>query len=204
MTQQPSPAVNVLDAAKAIVESVKELDKPHQEQAIRFASELLGLSDVSNSPPPATPTLPTPPIAPPTPESQTRLTDIKQFAAAKAPKNDVHFAAVVAYFHQFEAPEDMRKGTIGMEDLKNAARLVQREVPGQFALNNAKSSGYLDSAGRGKFKLSPVGENLVAITLPGNGSGQAVRKRKSTKKKTGKKKVGKKNRRSQKRPKRGG
>ena len=204
MTHQSSPAANVFDAAKAIVESVKQLDKPHQEQAIRFASESLGLSNASHSKPPTETSLPASEIAPPTTDPQTRPTDIKQFTAAKAPKSDQQFAAVVAYFHQFEAQEDMTKDAISMEDLKNAARLVQRRLPGKFALNNAKNSGYLDSAGRGKFKLSPVGENLVAITLPGTGAVQAGQKRKSAKKKPGKKKVGKKKRRSQKRTKRGG
>ena len=41
----------------------------------------------------------------------------------------------------------------------------------------------LDAAGNGKFKLSSVGENLVAITLPGNG-GQARSKIKSANKKS--------------------
>ena len=35
-----------------------------------------------------------------------------------------------------------------------------------MTLTNAKNAGYLDAAGSGKFKLSTVGENLVAITLP--------------------------------------
>ncbi|WP_425905918.1 hypothetical protein [Nitrobacter sp. TKz-YC02] len=39
-----------------------------------------------------------------------------------------------------------------------------------MTLTNAKNAGYLDSAGSGKFKLSSVGENLVAITLPGDGA----------------------------------
>ena len=57
-----------------------------------------------------------------------------------------------------------------------------------MTLTNAKNAGYLDAAGNGKFKLSSVGENLVAITLPGNGTAGASRRstkksiRKSTKK----------------------
>jgi len=37
-------------------------------------------------------------------------------------------------------------------------------------LNNAVALGYLDRAGRGEFKLNAVGENLVAMTLPGSGA----------------------------------
>lgn len=53
-----------------------------------------------------------------------------------------------------------------------------------MTLTNAKNAGYLDGAGAGKFKLSSVGENLVAITLPGNAAASG--------KKVAKKKVGKK------------
>jgi hypothetical protein len=44
-----------------------------------------------------------------------------------------------------------------------------------MTLTNAKNAGYLDAVGNGKFKLSSVGENLVAITLP-NDSGPAAGK----------------------------
>jgi hypothetical protein len=34
-------------------------------------------------------------------------------------------------------------------------------------LNNAMKAGYFDRAAHGQFKLNAVGENLVAMTLPG-------------------------------------
>lgn len=88
----------------------------------------------------------------------------------KAPKSDQQFAAVVAYFYQFEAPSNQRKEAIDVETMKNAARLAARKQPPnwRFTLANAKNAGYLDSAGNGNYKLSSVGENLVAINLPGN------------------------------------
>ena len=33
-------------------------------------------------------------------------------------------------------------------------------------LNNAKNAGYLDAIGEGKYRLNPVGDNLVAHKLP--------------------------------------
>lgn len=62
-----------------------------------------------------------------------------------------------------------------------------------MTLTNAKNAGYLDAAGDGKYKLSSVGENLVAITLPDN-NGNVNKSRgkagngKAPKKKTAKKK----------------
>lgn len=95
--------------------------------------------------------------------------DIKAFTEAKAPKSDQQFAAVVAYYYQFEASEAERKDTIDAGTLTNAARLVGRKRPPKpnITLANAKNAGYLDSAERGHFKISTVGENLVAVTLPG-------------------------------------
>ena len=47
-----------------------------------------------------------------------------------------------------------------------------------MTLNNAKNQGYLDSAERGAFQINSVGENLVAMTLPG-GAEEPVVKRKN-------------------------
>ena len=187
MSQQQHPATNVFDVAKAIAESLKQLDKQHQEQAIRFASESLGLCAPAPAQVPKGPEESPANTASTSTALHTPSTDIKQFTAAKAPKSDQQFAAVAAYYYKFIAPEGQRKDAIDKEELREAARLVgPRKVPGQFALNNAKNSGYLDSAGRGKFKLNTVGENLVAITLPGDDT--SVRRR-SGRKKTKKKKV---------------
>lgn len=103
------------------------------------------------------------------PTSSAAPTDIKQFTASKAPKSDQQFAAVVAYFYRFVASEAERKDAITAEDLKDAARKVGRKRPHRVTLNNAKNAGYLDAAERGNFKINTVGENLVAVTLPGNG-----------------------------------
>lgn len=206
MTAQQSPPSNVFDAAKAVAEALSKLNKEQQQQAIRYASDSLGLQSSAegqtrrpetSTNPPATHTGP-----------QTHSTDIKQFTEAKAPSSDQQFAAVAAYYYRFEAPEDQRKEVIDLDDLKNAARLAKRRVPGQFALNNAKNAGYLDAAGRGKFKINTVGENLVTMTLPGNSvEGTNITrkrtKRKSTKghkKKRSKKKTAKKKRSKKKTP----
>jgi hypothetical protein len=182
--QEHSDSEKVFDAAKAIVETLKDLDTTHRERAIRFASEQLGLG-----PPHQAPNAQTVGHAMPTTESgATRLTtDIKQFTIEKAPKSDQQFAALVAYYYQFEAPEPQRKESIGVEDLKQAARLARRRLPknASFTLNNAKNAGYLDNAERGKFRINTVGENLVAMTLPGTGSARVSTRKTVRRKSTG-------------------
>jgi hypothetical protein len=97
--------------------------------------------------------------------------DIKSFVTSKDPKSDNQFAATVAYYYRFEAPHNERRETISAEILQEATRLSGRNRlgdPGK-TLRNAKDTGYLDVADRGEYRINTVGENLVAMTLPGQG-----------------------------------
>jgi hypothetical protein len=136
---------------------------------MRFAAETLGLQSTSFSQNPAT-TAATglKPVV--SPSLAGTSMDIRQFTAAKAPKTDMQFAAVAAYYYRFEAPEDQRKETIDVDSLMEAARLADRRRPTRYVLNNARNAGYLDAVSSGKYRINSVGENLVAVTLPGDGS----------------------------------
>jgi hypothetical protein len=159
------------DAAKKIVEELNGMTKEHQTLAIKFAVETLGLQSQAAV---VSPTASSPSVAPlsvATPSGGAApSTDIKTFTDMKVPKSDQQFTAVAAYFYQFEAPLDQRKDVIDAETMKNAARLAGRKQPPKwkYTLINAKNAGYLDPAGNGNYKLSSVGENLVAINLPEN------------------------------------
>lgn len=170
-SQQSSDNKNHFDAAKEIVESLQGLDKTSQALAIRFAAETLGLQPASTSHTPVATVVPAQAVTAP-PAGTPHSLDIKQFTAAKAPKSDQQFAAVVAYFYRFEAPEAQRRETIDSDFLLEAARLAGRNRPSnpRFTLNNAKNAGYLDVATTGKYRINSVGENLVAMALPGSNS----------------------------------
>lgn len=191
--QQPQGKTTHFDAAKVIVETLQGLDKTSQALAMRFAAETLGLQSASIAQTAAPLVTPISASAlSPGSEKTTHLTDIKLFTAMKAPKSDLQFAAVVAYFYRFEAPEAQRKDTIDSDSLLEAARLAGRKRPGnpRFTLNNAKNAGYLDAITTGKYRINSVGENLVAMALPGNGSESSLA-RSAGKKKIGKKPAGK-------------
>jgi hypothetical protein len=177
------------DAAKIIVETLQGLDKTSQALAMRFAAETLGLQSGHDAQLPVqsvTPEQkPVVPIA--VGGSAVPVGDIKQFTIAKAPKSDQQFAAVAAYFNRFEAPEDQRSATIDAKALINAARLANRKRPSRHVLNNARNAGYLDVVSPGKYQLTSVGENLVAMTLPGDGT-KSVSPRRSRRPKPQKKK----------------
>lgn len=193
-TQQKGAVENELDAARAIVELVEGLKKEQQERAMRFASETLGLRAPAVPAGPST-LLPAGHGNVPNEKTETSapgpVVDIRRFAELKAPKSDQQFAVVVAYYYRFEVAQEQRKEAIGAKDLMEAVRLVgnrkQPKDPG-MTLHNAKNSGYLDQAGRGKFQINAVGENLVAMTLPGPDRTTSSRRksRNTTKKKKGK------------------
>ncbi len=183
-----------LDAAQNIVRELAGMTSDHRSLALKFAMETLGLQLPAALLPVAAPLIRAHQQIPQhAAAGADHSTDIRSFTAMKAPKSDQQFTAVVAYFYQFESRPDDRKDSIDADTMKEAARLAGRpQVPRWgMTLTNAKNAGYLDAAGGGRFKLSSVGENLVAITLPGNGSpsgnksNSANKKSKKTPKKTG-------------------
>lgn len=95
---------------------------------------------------------------------------IREFVTQKNPRSDNQFAATVAYYYRFEAPESDRKDAVGAADLQEACRQAGRSRLGDSGktLRNAHDVGLLDKANEaGTYKINTVGENLVAMTLPG-------------------------------------
>ncbi len=177
------------DAAKAIGEILKSVPRERQERILRWVAESLGLHSPTPSHQQASQVATLSQPAAPQPahagEGLRRATDIKSFVDSKKPKSDMQFAAVVAYYHRFEAPELERRETIDADALQEATRLAGRKrlVKPHMTLVNAKNQGYLDKVGAGQFRVNTVGENLVAMTLPGdNAERKQVPRRPSPKK----------------------
>jgi hypothetical protein len=171
------------DTAKAVFEKLRDLPAERRQRILGWVSD--GLGTVLRSVPAMPPTTPPSPLAPAAHPPQAAVTDIKTFVTAKAPKSDVQFAATVAYYYRFEAPPAGRRQTIDGDTLQEAARLAARTrlANPRVTLNNAKALGYLDPATPGEFSINSVGENLVAMTLPGNPeSSTKGKKAKKTKK----------------------
>lgn len=158
-----------LEAVRSIVEALKPFDGSDQERIIRWAREKLGLSSTParqlGSEVAATLGAQLPLISN---DAGLRSRDIRSFVDSKQPQSDNQFAATVAYYYRFEAPEADRKPDITAGDLQDAARRAGRDRftrPAQTLLN-AHGQGYFDKADRGHYALNTVGENLVAMALP--------------------------------------
>jgi hypothetical protein len=193
--QNSGPTKGPLDAAQKIVTELQGMTNDQQALAIKFATETLGLQAATAPAQAMQSTVQSPNVVPPSASVMPgQRTDIKTFTATKAPKSDQQFAAVVAYYYQFEASSADKKDSIDAATMKEAARQAGRKQVRNWntSLDNARRAGYLDKAERGAFKLNAVGENLVAITLPGSvgsGNGGAKKKQFSKKKAAGKKKA---------------
>lgn len=154
-----------LEAVKTIYEALKDYDPALQERVLRWAREMLGMDSAPVRPVGVTPTV--------VPQAETGpVRDIKTFVAQKKPSSDNQFAAVVAYYYRFEAPSAQRKDSLTADDLQEATRLVDRSRLRRpiETLHGAYRLGLLDKAGRGRFSINTVGENLVAMTLPQKGA----------------------------------
>jgi hypothetical protein len=183
-----TPKMDDLDAVRAVVDAIKDFNSDEQQRIFRWVAEKLGLpqpfATVVHTSPPLAGTPPgVTPLAqahvPPTPGGGTM--DIKTFVATKKPRRDVQFAAAVAYYYRFEAPPAERKEAINKDDLQEATRKAGRERFGNplQTLNNAHTLGLLDRGlEKGTFTINSVGENLVAMTLPGDGTTSAKPPRK--------------------------
>lgn len=182
-----------LAAVRLITEALDGFEAKDQERIIRWAREKVGLAvaPVQTSHPslPSSPAGSPPAGAAASGSAVSAPKDLKTFVAEKKPKNDVQFATTVAYYYRFEAPPDQRKDEINGDDLLEGCRLVGHErfkVPAQ-TLRNAHTLGLLNKGHEaGFFAVNSVGENLVAVALPGDGEG-IPRTKKNKKKKTLKK-----------------
>jgi len=166
-----------LEAVRIIISTLEAFEEASdRERIIRWVLEKVGVKPVGT---PATVLHKS--EAPPHQPQSPAIKNISTFVKEKNPKSDVQFAATVAYFHRFEAPIDKRKDEINAPALQEACRLVpwkRPKNPGQ-TLRNAKHLGLLDNGSQdGFFSINSVGENLVAMTLPGGAAEKHKRRKK--------------------------
>jgi hypothetical protein len=177
---------DVFDAAKSVVEALKDLDPPLQKRALHYAAESLGInaSSVPNQLSSDIDARRATQVV-----SHERVADrpsdakgLRQFVDEKSPQSARRFAIVVAYYYRFIASEAERRDAISATDLTEAARLARRARPvsPRSTLKNAKNDGYLDSAGPGLYKINSSGENLVDAELPASGPSGDIRRRRVT------------------------
>ncbi len=162
-----------LEAVREVSEVLEPFNADERERILRWVREKLGMQAVATGVPPQALQAPSGAV-PATPASQ-QAQDIRSFVNLKQPTTVTQLAAVTAYFHRFVAQGDERKDAIGSAELVEACRKADRDRPQRPAqvMVNAYHEGLLDRAERGTYRLSTVGENLVAMVLPGGAESSA-------------------------------
>lgn len=96
------------------------------------------------------------------------ITDVRTLKNQKNPRSANEMAALIGYYLAELAPVDERKSSIDRSDIEKYFKQAGFALPkiAKQTLINAARAGYLDSAGDGKYKLNPVGYNLVVHGLP--------------------------------------
>jgi hypothetical protein len=102
------------------------------------------------------------------PSGRVPHTDIRSFAQTKMPATAIEQVTLVAFYLSELAPPTERKEAIDKGDLKKYFKQADFPLPKrpEVTLVHAKNAGYLDAAGEGKYRLNPVGYNLIAHNLP--------------------------------------
>lgn len=119
-----------------------------------------------------------------------RVANVKDLRYEKKPASANEMAAVVAFYLSELAPQAERKSEVNQSDMIKFFKLADYPLPKQprVLLQNAKNAGYFDFLGGGKYRLNPVGYNLVAHNLPKAVSAVPVQKSRPRKKGTKSKK----------------
>jgi hypothetical protein len=186
MTMKPA---DDLEAVRQIAAALDPFEPKDQERILRWAREKIGLKSFEDARDSHTPSLTDGSGGSRSPAGNVpHPKDIRSFIDSKNPQSDNQFAAAVAYYYRFEAPEAERKMDITADDVQDATRKAGRDrltKPGQTLLN-AHGQGYFDKTERGRYAISTVGENLVAMALPQGATTSArpkAKRRSATRKK---------------------
>jgi hypothetical protein len=162
-----------LAALTTVVRALQGLSPEVQRRIVESALVLLGTkttstTDVRNA---ALPTKTELPGAPPS-----GPTDIRRLKEQKNPGAANEMAALVAYYLAEVVSETEKKPAIEISDVEKYFKQANFKLPRnlKMTLVNAKNAGYFDATGTGKYKLNPVGYNLVVHSLPRAGASERL------------------------------
>ncbi len=183
MTEQQKEIIKTLgQAIDEIIQALESLDQGKRVTAIKAACENLSIP-LSESPKVEhiTETVHASTIE--HVDETIKQIDIKSLKEQKKPSSAIEMAALVAFYLSEQASETERKSEVNVDDMTKYFKQASFTLPKkpQFLLVNAKNAGYFDSARSGKYKLNPVGYNLVAHNLPRE---QAIKVRRNKKRRS--------------------
>jgi hypothetical protein len=154
---------------QAIGAIISLLDPLNEEERARVLEYVLKRLDMATVRPAVVAAEQLPSVAPSAPQA---ITDIRTLTAEKQPRSANEMAALVAYYVSELAPEADRSDTVNPDLIRKYFKMAAFPLPSALrnVLPNAAAAGYMESVGRGAYRLNPVGYNLVVHRLPRSGS----------------------------------
>jgi hypothetical protein len=190
-------------AMGAVIQALSGLDQDERSRVLDYIAKRFGISiGVPTDVAPVAKTAPFPRqtdsasgAAPTADAPVSRARDIRELKEEKDPKNDSQMAVLVAYYLKTMAPSEERKESLTAADIENYFTQADYPLPAgkngaTDTLKNAKRAGYMESAGRGLYRLNRVGFNLAAYNMPveATAARKPAKRTKKNKKPTTKKK----------------
>lgn len=178
MTEKKEGTAKTLgQAIDEIILALQSLDQNSRITAINAVCEHLSIPLIEKTKIES----PSETIQHPTKTMVTPLQDIKSFKEQKQPSSANEMAALIA-FYLSEMAQD-RKAEVEVDDMVKYFKEAEFPLPKvlQVLLQNAKNAGYFDLVGGGKYKLNPIGYNLVAHNLPRAQSETSLKTKRSKK-----------------------
>lgn len=159
-----------LKAIQSMITALESLDEEARRRVMSYVSQRLNLSLDSELKPVRTEPVSTSEIIGSTTETSTshRMIDIRSLKEQKNPSSANEMATLVAFYLAELAPIDERKSSIDKDDIEKYFKQAGYPLPKAVrqTLPNAAKSGYFDITGGGRYRLNPVGYNLVVHGLP--------------------------------------
>ena len=184
-----------LEAIGKVVRALEALDEEVQQRVIDYVLTRFGISSSRGSIRHPTLTVSGQPILGAGEPRPRPPSDIRSLTDEKQPSSAIEMVAVAAYYISELAPEDERRDTINMSSVRKYFKQAGFRLPSrpEYTLPNAMGAGYFERAGRGEFRLNPVGYNLVVHGLPkAAAKGRTAPRKTATRKKSTRKKASRK------------
>ena len=104
----------------------------------------------------------------PTKTGQKEIMDIRSLAEQKKPRTATEKIVLVGFYLSEIAKGSEKTEQFSSNQIEKYFKQAKFKLPANIfvELNRAKLAGYIENAQRGKYKLNPVGYNLIAYNLP--------------------------------------
>jgi hypothetical protein len=165
-------------AIDAVTQALGAFEAGEQQIILRAVYDQLKISGPAAPAPPAPPPrvhegqlgmeTPPPPMRQPAGGGDFAGMDIRAFKELKAPTSARQMACVVAFYLSEIVEGEEKSNVVTSALLEKYFKQARFPMPKAFeqVLPDAKAGGYFEGAGRGEYRLTRVGYNLVAHQLP--------------------------------------